>query len=224
MFYLFLITLLKHNIQEPLIKMAEQQNEEAFKLFDMYDVSAIEIKDPAIKPYINISPRLLVKSHGRNSDKLEKTKTNIVERLASRLAVPGHIGKKHKIITSWSSGKYNRNMKTTIETLKIIEHKTKKNPVQVLVTAIENASPRDEITVIEHAGARYPQAVDCSPMRRVDLAIRWMVQGSYSKCFGKKKKIVETLADEIIKASEGSMESFAAGKRNEAEKQADSAR
>jgi small subunit ribosomal protein S7 len=108
--------------------------------------------------------------------------------------------------------------------LKIIETKTKKNPVQVLVTAVENGSPRDEITVIEHAGARYPQAVDCSPMRRVDIALRWMVIGAYGKAFGKKKKMAETLADEIIKAGEGSMESYACSKRNEAEKQADSAR
>ncbi len=198
--------------------------EENFKLFDIYDVSNIEIKDNALKPYINLSPRLLIKSHGRNSDKLEKTKTNVVERLANRLAVPGHVGKKHKIITSWSSGKYNKNMGTVLETFKIIENKTKKNPIQVLVTAMENGSPRDEITVIEHAGARYPQAVDSSPMRRVDLAIRWMVQGAYNKCFGKKKKMAEALADEIIKASEGSMESYAMNKKNEAEKQADSAR
>lgn len=201
-----------------------EQKEEQFKLFDMYDVSNIEIKDNALKPYINVSPKLLVKSHGRNSDKFEKIKTNIVERLANRLAVPGHVGKKHKIITSWSSGKYNKNMGTVLETFKIIENRKNKNPVQVLVTAIENCSPRDEITVIEHAGARYPQAVDSSPMRRVDLAIRWMVQGAYNKCFGKKKKMAESLADEIIKASEGSMESYAMSKKNEAEKQADSAR
>ena len=201
-----------------------EQTSESFKIFDMYDASQIEIKDPSLKPYINIAPKLLLKSHGRNSDKFEKLKTNIVERLASRLGVPGHIGKKHKIITSWASGKYNKNMKTVIEALQIIEKKTKKNPIQVLVTAIENGSPRDEITVIEHAGARYPQAVDSSPIRRVDLAIRWFVQGAYGKSFGKKKKIAESLADELIKASEGSNESFAVNKRNEAEKQADSAR
>ena len=195
-----------------------------FKIFDLYDVSTVEVKDPALKPYISISSKLLLKSHGRIGERFAKVKVNIVERLAGRLGVPGHQGKKHKIITNWASGKYNKNMSTVLETLRIIEMKTKKNPVQVLVTAVENGSPRDEITVIEHAGARYPQAVDCSPMRRVDLAIRWMVQGSYNKCFGKKKKMAESLADEIIKASEGSMESYAKSKSNEAEKQADSAR
>jgi len=193
-------------------------------LFDKYSVSDIEIKDSALKPYINLSPKLLLKSHGRNIEKFANAKVNIVERLASRLGVPGHLGKKHKVITNWASGKYNKNMGLVLETLGIIENKTKKNPVQVLVTAVENGSPRDEITVIEHAGARYPQAVDCSPMRRVNLAVRWFVQGAYSKAFGKKKKMSEALAEEIIKASEGSMESYALGKRNESEKQADSAR
>ena len=115
-------------------------------------------------------------------------------------------------------------MKTILQVMELIETRTKKNPVQVMVTAIENGSPRDEITVIEQAGARYPQAVDCSPIRRINIAIRWMIWGSYGKAFGKKKKIAETLANEIVLASEGNMESYAMSKKNEAEKQADSAR
>lgn len=205
-----------------LIKMAEQVQE--FKVLDKYDLSNVEVKDPAMKPYINLSGMLLIKSQGRNNGKFEKANVNIIERLVSRLGVPGHVGKKHKIITGRGSGKYNKNMKTVLGALDIVEKKTGENPVQVLVRAIENGSPRDEITVIEHGGARYPQSVDCSPLRRVDLALRWMVQGSYNKSFGKKRKMSETLADEIIKAAEGNMESFAMGKKNDSEKQADSAR
>ena len=201
-----------------------EQQIEQIKIFNMYDVANIEIKDPALKPYINLEPKILIKSQGRNIGKFGKAKVNILERLANRIATPGHAGKKHRIITSWASGQYNRNMKMVINTLNLIEKKTKKNPVQVLVTAIEKGSPRDEITVIEQGGARYPQAVDSSPLRRVDLAIRWMVQGAYQRSFGKKKKMVDSLADEIIKASEGNMESFSLSKKNEAEKQADSAR
>lgn len=201
--------------------MAEQIS---FKLFDLYDVSAITVKDKALKPYLNFTPKLLLKSQGRNLERFGAGKTNIVERIAARLQVPGHVGKKHKIITSWSSGKYNKNMVTVLKALEIIQKKTNKNPVQVLIDAIENGSPKDEITVIEHGGARYPQAVDCAPMRRINLAIRWMVQGAYAKAFGKKNKMSETLANEIIKASEASMESYAMSKKNEAEKQADGAR
>lgn len=200
-----------------------QVHDEKFKIFDLYSVE-IEIKDPALKPYIGLDGKILLKSFGRHTGKFEKSKTNVVERLANRLAVAGHVGKKHRIITSWSSGKYNRNMTTVLKAFEIIAKKTGKNPLQVFVTAIENGSPRDEITVIEQGGARYPQAVDSSPARRVDLALRWMTQGSYQRCFGKKKKMAESLADEIIKASESSMDSYAYSKKNEAEKQADSAR
>jgi len=208
--------------------MAEQTQEKGneFKFFDKYDASGITVKDAALRPFINFSPRLLLKSHGRNLERFGKTKVNILERLAGKLQVPGHMGKgkRHKVITSWSSGKYNRNMTTVLKTMEIIEKKTNKNPVQVLIDAIENGSPRDEITVIEHAGARYPQSVDSSPMRRVDIALRWLVHGSYMKAFGKKTKMAEALANEIINASQGNMESYSLGKKNEAEKQADSAR
>jgi small subunit ribosomal protein S7 len=195
-----------------------------FKMFDLYDVEEVKVSDSALAPYINLQPKLLIKSHGRNVGKFTQTKVNIVERLANRLAVPGHVGKKHKIITSHSSGKYNMNMRTVMDAMKIISDKKKANPVQVLVKAIENGSPRDEITTIEYGGARYPQAVDVSPLRRVNLALRWMVQGAYQKSFGKKKKMAESLAQEIINASEMNGESYAFNKKNESEKQADSSR
>ena len=214
----------KEDLENLKSKAQEEKKESGLKIFDIYDISNITIKDPALRPYINLDSKLLLKSYGRNREKFAKVKVNIIERFANRIAVPGHVGKKHKIITSWASGKYNKNMGIFLEVLGIIEKRTKKNPVQVLIDAIENGSPRDEITVIEHAGARYPQAVDTSPLRRVDLALRWIVQGAYQRCFGKKKKMAESLVEEIIKASQGNMESYSVSKRNEAEKQADGAR
>ena len=99
--------------------------EGTFKLFDLYDVSTVQIKDPALKPYINLIPRLLLKTHGRDTRKFSRAKIHIVERIANRIGVPGHVGKKHKVITGWASGKYNKNMKTVLEVLKIIEAKTR---------------------------------------------------------------------------------------------------
>lgn len=195
-----------------------------FKVFGKYDMAEVQVSDQALKPYINIEPRLMIKSHGRHVVKFGAAKIHIIERLTNRLAVPGHSGKKHKIITSWASGKYSKNLGTVMDAFEIIEKKTKKNPIQVLVKAIENGSPKDETTTIEYGGARYPQAVDVSPTRRINLAIRWIVQGAYGKCFGKKKKMSESLADEIIMAADGNMESYAMSKKNEAEKQADAAR
>ena len=187
-------------------------------------MSQIKVEDNTLRPYINLDGKLLIKSQGRNLGKFGAAKVHIIERLASRIAVPGHIGKKHKIITSWASGKYSNNMKIVISALEKVEKRKKENPVQVFVRAIETCSPRDEITTIEYGGARYPQSVDVSPLRRVNLAIRWIVQGAYQKSFGKKKKMADSLANEIILASEGNMESYARSKKNESEKQADAAR
>lgn len=193
------------------------------KIFGLYDLSEVKVEDPGLKRYINLDARLIAKSHGRHREKFGKSKVNIIERLINVLATPGHRGKKHKIITR-VAGKYSQEARIVLETLKIIEERTKQNPVQVLVKAIENSAPRDEITTIEYGGARYPQAVDISPLRRVNLALRNIVHGAHDKAFGTKKDIQETLANEIILASQKSNESFAVTKKIEMEKQADSAR
>ena len=195
-----------------------------FKLFGLYDVSDIKIVDPGMKRYINLEPKLMIKSHGRIREKFGRAKINLLEIFANLIAVPGHRGKKHKIQTGWKTGKYSQNMRIVVETLKIIENKMKMNPVQVLVTALESAAPMDGVTVIEYGGARYPQAVDISPLRRVTMTLRVMVQGSYDKSFNKKTKIEQALANEIMKAFNKDMDSGAMSKKRDGEKQADSAR
>ena len=204
--------------------MTTQKTVPQFKIFDKYDLNGIEVKDPGLKQVISLEPRLILKSQGRNFQKFGQLKVNVVERLMNRLAVAGHRGKKHKIQKGISTGKYEKNMKIILEALDIIEKKTNKNPVEVLIKAIENSAPRDEITVIEYGGARYPQAVDVSPLRRINLAIRWIVHGSSDKAFNKKKTIAQGLAEEITLAADNNGDSFAVRKRNESEKQADSAR
>lgn len=195
-----------------------------FKLFDMYDTEGIEVHDLGLKSAINLEPKLVLKSYGRNLQKFGAVKINIVERLMNRIGVSGHRGKKHKIEVGRATGKYTKNMGILLDAFKMIEKKTGKNPVEVLVKAIENSAPRDEITVIEYGGARYPQAVDVSPIRRVNLVLRWLVHGASDKAFGKKKSLSEALAEEIILAYEAKGDSFAMRKKNESEKQADSAR
>jgi len=195
-----------------------------FKIFDLYETEGIVVNDIGLKRVINLNPKLILKSHGRNIQKFGQTKTNIVERLINRISVAGHRGKKHKIILGTSTGKYSRNAKIVLESFKLIEKKTEKNPVEVLIMAIENSAPRDEITIIEYGGARYPQAVDVSPLRRVNVALRHIVHGASEKAFNKKKDFAQGLADEITLAAEGNQDSFAIKKRIESEKQADSAR
>lgn len=195
-----------------------------FKIFDLYDLKDVKIEDPGLKSVINLKPKLILKSQGRNVQKLGQIKINIVERLMNKLAVAGHRGKKHRIVFGHSTGKYSKNMRIVLDSFKLIEQRTKQNPVQVLVKAIENSAPRDETTAIEYGGARYPQAVDVSPLRRVNVALRHIIHGASNRAFNKKKNITQGLADEIILTSENNGESFAIKKKNESEKQADSAR
>jgi small subunit ribosomal protein S7 len=197
---------------------------EKFKVFDMWDISGIEIKDQGLANAINLDPMLVVKSHGRNVVKHGQTKVNVIERLMNKLALTGHRNKKHRIELGHATGKYSKNMKTVIEAFKIIEKRTGKNPVEVLVRAIEAAAPRDEVTIIEYGGARYPQAVDVSPIRRVNLALKNMAHAASDKSFGKKKKLAQGLAEEIILTYDGNGESTCLKKKNESEKQADAAR
>ncbi len=193
------------------------------KIFGLYDTQDVKVEDFGLKKYINLDVRLVVKSHGRHREKFAKAKINIIERLINLLSVAGHRGKRHRVITK-TTGHYTKQANVVIKAFKIIEEKTKQNPIQILVKAIEHAAPKDEVTTIEYGGARYPQAVDCSPMRRISLALRNIIHGAYDRSFNKKKKISETLALEIMAAAEKSNESNAIMKRNEMEKQADSAR
>lgn len=193
-------------------------------VFDLYDISEVSVKDPGLKNVINLDYKLVIKSHGRLRERFGKGNVNIIERLVNTVSVPGHRGKKHKIITRWATGKYNKNTRQVLEALKIINEKTGKNPIQILVTAIEKGCPMDEVTMIQYGGARYPQAVDSSPLRRVSIALRNIVHGAYDKSFRSKRPFSQTLASEIIATANASGDSLAFTKKNELEKQADAAR
>jgi small subunit ribosomal protein S7 len=194
------------------------------KLFNLYESEELIVEDISLKPHLNIEPKMILKTHGRNRERFSKDKVNVIERIINLIGVPGHRGKKHRIQTNWASGKYEKNTNILLKTFEIIQTKTKSNPVQVLIKAIENSSPCDEVTAVEYGGARYPVAVDVSPTRRITISLRNIVHGGYDKAFNKKKRIHEGLAEEIISAYENSNESFAVSKRNEVERQANSAR
>lgn len=196
-----------------------------FKLFNRWDISNVNVQDPGLKQYVNLTPRLAPKTGGKMTKiKFHKSKYNIVERLINKLMTPGHKGKKHFKTSGRCTGKATTAYKIIVDTFKLLESRMTKNPIEVFIKALENAAPREEITTIEYGGARYPQAVECAPQRRVDLALRFMVQGSYWKSFGKKTKIEEALSDEIIKAYQFSNQSNAIAKKLELERQADASR
>jgi len=185
----------------------------------------VEVKDPSLKPYICLKPMLVPKTCGRYQKKrFGKAKIPIIERLIGRLMVPGHLGKKHKFTSGRCSGEWYKCLKIVLRAFEIIEKRTGKNPIQVLVDAICNAAPREEITTIEQGGARYPVATDVSPQRRVDLALKHKVWGAYHRSRNKKGSMAEALADEIIKAANNDIGSFAIQKKLEMEKLAESSR
>lgn len=194
------------------------------KVFGLYDASEVRVEDPGLKKVVNLSAKLMLKSHGRIKWDPTRSKVNVVERLINLLQVPGSRGKKHKIITGWITGKQQKCTAIVIDAFAMIHEKTGENPLKIFVKAVENGSPRDEVTAIEYGGARYPQAVDVSPRRRLNLVLRYIINGAYDKAFNKKATITESLAKEIMLAAENSNESYAISKKNDAEKQADAAR
>lgn len=196
------------------------------KLFNTWDISTVKVQEEALKPYIFINPVLALRSGGRaaSGQRVWVQKTNIVERLMNKLMVPGHRGKKHKLSSYHCTGKSCNVYKIVKEAFDIIEKETKENPIQVFVKAVENGAPREEVTGIEYGGARYSKAVEVSPLRRIDYALRLMVQGSFAKSFNKKTSFPRSLANEILNAYKISQDSTAIQKKLELERQADSSR
>ena len=195
------------------------------KAFNRWDMAGIKVDDLGLQYYITLNPKIVPKTGARYAgNKFYKSKVFIVERLINKLMVPGHKGKKHFKTSYHITGKVNTAFGIVEDTFKQIEKTTKENPIKVFVKALENAAQREEIITIEYGGARYPKAVECSPQRRVDLALRYMTEGAYHKTFNTKKSIVSSLAEEIINAYRLSNASNAIAKKLEIERQSDSSR
>ncbi|MEM5801980.1 MAG: 30S ribosomal protein S7 [Candidatus Aenigmatarchaeota archaeon] len=196
------------------------------KIFGKWPTNGIEVSDIGLKKYINLEPRILPKSGGKFSkQQFYKSKMNIVERLITKLMVPGHRGDKHVISSGKITGKHTTNYKVVKKAFEKIEEITKKNPIEVLVKAIENAALREEIASYQVGGIIVRRAVVTSPQRRVDLALRNIVQAAYRKAFGKKTTIVDALVEEIIGAFENNQsKSEALREKFRIEKEAEGAR
>ena len=193
--------------------------------FNKWDTEGIKVEDPGVKSYIGLNPVVVPKTGARYAgNRFHKSKIFIVERLINKVMVSGHKAKKHFISSGHYTGKANKAYEIVKEALNIVESKTKKNPIEVLVKAIEYAAPREAIVTIEYGGARYPKAVECAPQRRVDMVLKLMAQGARQKSFNKKKSIEQALADEIINAYNKSNDSLAISKKLEIERQADASR
>ncbi len=195
-------------------------------LLGKWDLSTVAVADSGLKNYINVEPILVPKSFGRSAGKqFHKSKKNIIERLANKLIIPGHRGKKHVLTSGKFGGKNARSMFVIKKVLEKIEQETKKNPVQVIADAIQNASLLEEITSYQLGGIMVRKAVVTSPQRRIDWALRLMCQGAYHKAFNNKTNIVEALTAEIMACyQKNSQGSYAIRERDRIEREAEGAR
>ncbi|MCX8187908.1 MAG: 30S ribosomal protein S7 [Nitrososphaeria archaeon] len=181
---------------------------EKFKIFGKWSVNDVEVRDPGLKRYICLKPTFVPHSGGRHEHKrFGKAEVNIVERLANMFMRPGPNGGKKTVA-----------LKIVRNALELIHLRTRQNPLQVLVKAIENAAPREDVTRLSYGGIVYFKAVDISPQRRLDLALRHLAQGAMETSFRSRKTPEEALADEVILASENDPRSLAVRKKNELER------
>jgi len=137
-------------------------------LFQKWSFKDIKVVDIGLQRYLNLTPMVAPHSMGRHEhQRFRKAKVNIVERLINNLMRPGK-----------NSGKKAKTTNIVKEAFEIIYVRTGKNPIEVLVKAVENASPCEDTTRVSYGGVVYHLSVDVAPQRRIDLAIRHIAEGA----------------------------------------------
>ena len=184
-----------------------------FPFLSKYDMSAVKVEDRGLARYININAENIFLGGIFANKMFGKSKMSIVERLINNL-----------MRTEMYNGKKTKSYRVVKSAFEIIDKRTKTNPVQVLVDALQNAAPKEETTRLQFGGISVPKAVDVAPQRRLDVALRNICQGSLNASHKNKKRIEVCLAEELIKASKNDVSSFAVAKKNDAERIAKSAR
>lgn len=211
--------------EKKVAKTVSVKSNGSVKLFDKWSFDDVIVTDAGLMGYINVNPIIVPRTNGYyHNTPFYKTKVNIVERLMNRIQVTGHKGKKHRITSGHNTGKSKTILSMMYEVLETLEKRAKENPIQVLITAVENAAPREEVITIERSGARYAQAVDMSPTRRVDLVLRYLAQGAAHKSFNKSVSFKDALISEIMDCYSSGDKSMAMSKKNEIEKMAAAAK
>jgi small subunit ribosomal protein S7 len=186
------------------------------KLWNKWDFSEVNVNDVGLKNVIALRPILVPWSGGRHEHRrFGKTRVNLVERLVNHMS---HFGRKYAKNTGRMGGKKPKAMSIVETAFEIIHLRTGQNPVQMLVKAVENASPNEDTTRMSYGGVVYHLSVDISPVRRVDLALRFISEGVRDAAFASAKSVEEVLADEIIAAAAGDSNSYSVKKRNEQER------
>ncbi len=183
-------------------------------LFQKWSFKDITVKDIGLQRYLNLTPMVAPHSMGRHEhQRFRKAKVNIVERLINGLMRGGK-----------NAGKKAKATNFVKEAFEIINIKTGKNPIEILVQAVENCAPCEDTTRVSYGGVVYHLSVDVAPQRRIDLAIRHITAGAKASSVNTPKSIQEILADELMLAAAKDIKSSAVAKRNEIERVAQSSR
>ena len=192
--------------------MSSQQQE--IKLFQKWSFKEVKVVDVGLQRYLNLTPMTTPHSMGRHEhQRFRKANVNVIERLANGLMRPGkNAGKKAKVSN------------VVKQAFEIISLRTGKNPIEVLVKAVENSAPCEDTTRISYGGVVYHMSVDIAPQRRIDLALRHVTEGARAASANNPRSIQETLADELVLAANNDIKSAGVSKRNEIERVAQSSR
>jgi len=198
------------------------------KMFDKWAVADVIVSDPSLVKYIVLDPIMTPHTSGRTGrGRYGKARINIVERLVNKMMRSGQ-GKRKlsgKFIRGRGGcGKKIMSLGTVEKAFVIIERQTKKNPVQVLITAIENSAPREDVTRVKKGGVAYTLSVDVSPMKRLDESVKNIALASFGNSFNKSLSAEQALADEIIAAANNDPKSAAIKRKDEVERIAKSSR
>ena len=181
-------------------------------LFGKWDISDIEFNDPSTERYITVTP--IANTMGRHASKqFRKSEISIVERLINRL-----------MQSQENTGKKQKTANIVREAFEIVHSRTEENPVQVLVRAIENSAPREETVRLKYGGISVPKAVDVSPQRRVDQALKFIAEGTHSASFKSATSVEEALANQLIGAADDDVSTYAVNQKEEKERVAAAAR
>jgi len=183
-------------------------------LFNRWDMTEVEIQDPSLARYVNLHTMIVPHSCGKLvGQQFNKSNMLIVERLINKL-----------MQTEKNTGKKELAIRIVRDAFEIVNKKTKKNPVQVLVDAVTNTGPREETVRLKYGGINVPKSVDTAPQRRVDTALRFITAGVRQASHKKRKSVSEALAEELISAANGDTRSYAVSKKEERERIAKAAR
>merc|ERR1711865_1251446 len=181
------------------------------KLFNKWTFDDVTVSEIPLTDYIAANSDnavFLPHSAGRWSKKrFKKAQCPIVERMTNSLMMHGRNNGK-KILAV-------RIMKHTCDIIALL---TGENPIQIIVDAVVNSGAREDSCRIGSAGVVRRQAIDVSPLRRVNMAIWLLTTGAREAAFRNIKTIAECLAEEFINAAKGSSNSYAIKKKDELER------